>query len=227
MTRFVFDTNVIISAVLFNNSVPGQAFIRALNHGRILVSRALVGELSRVLGRDRFDRYVTREERDAFLSSLIRESSLIEISQAVQVCRDPEDDQILELAVNGNATYIVTGDADLLVLNPFRGIEIVTPAEFLILDRKKKKWNMLVEQDRAAFFPSKLRKSATRSPFDVPEMSEQSSMAIHGGEAFEVDAILARRRRQSSASATADAVTGASAMPVTDLTDAREIRING
>lgn len=44
-----------------------------------------------------------------------------------------EDDQILELAVNGNATYIVTGDADLLVLNPFRGIEIVTPAEFLKL----------------------------------------------------------------------------------------------
>ncbi len=133
MTRFVFDTNVIISAVLFNNSVPGQAFIRALNHGRVLVSKALVGELNRVLGRDRFDRYVTREERDAFLSSLIRESSLIEISQAVQVCRDPEDDQILELAVNGNATYIVTGDADLLVLNPFRGIEIVTPAEFLKL----------------------------------------------------------------------------------------------
>ena len=133
MTRFVFDTNVIISAVLFNNSVPGQAFIRALNHGRTLVSKALMGELSRVLGRDRFDRYVTREERDAFLSSLIRESSLIEISQAVQVCRDPEDDQILELAVNGNATYIVTGDADLLVLNPFRGIEIVTPAEFLKL----------------------------------------------------------------------------------------------
>ena len=131
MTRFVFDTNVVISAVLFNNSVPGQAFIRALNHGRILVSKALVGELSRVLGRDRFDRYVTREERDAFLSSLIRESSLIEISQAVQVCRDPEDDQILELAVNGSATYIVTGDTDLLVLNPFRGIEIVTPAEFL------------------------------------------------------------------------------------------------
>ena len=130
MTRFVFDTNVIVSALLFNDSVPGQAFIRALNHGMILVSGALVGELSRVLGRDRFDRYVTREERDAFLASLIRESNLIEITEAVQVCRDPKDDQVLELAVNGNATYIVTGDADLLVLNPFRGVEIVTPAEF-------------------------------------------------------------------------------------------------
>ena len=133
MTRFVFDTNVIISALLFNDSVPGQAFIRALNHGMILVSGALVGELSRVLGRDRFDRYVTREERDEFLESLIRESNLIEIIEAVQVCRDPKDDQVLELAVNGNATYIVTGDADLLVLNPFRGIGIVTPAKFLQL----------------------------------------------------------------------------------------------
>ena len=99
----------------------------------ILVSGVLVGELSRVLGRDRFDRYVTREERDEFLESLIRESNLIEITEAVQVCRDPKDDQVLELAVNGNATYILTGDADLLVLNPFRGVEIVTPAEFLKL----------------------------------------------------------------------------------------------
>ena len=93
----------------------------------------MVGELSRVLGRDRFDRYVTREERDEFLESLIRESNLIEITEAVQVCRGPKDDQVLELAVNGNAAYIVTGDADLLVLNPFCGVEIVTPAEFLKL----------------------------------------------------------------------------------------------
>ena len=133
MTRLVFDTNVIISALLFNDSVPGRAFIWALNHGRILVSGTLVGELSCVLGRDRFDRYVTREERDEFLGSLIRESDLIEITETVQVCRDPKDDQVLELAVNGNATYIVTGDADLLVLNPFRGVEIITPAEFLKL----------------------------------------------------------------------------------------------
>ncbi len=84
-----------------------------------------------MLGRDRFDRYVSREERDEFLESLIRESDLIEITESVQACLDPEDDRVLELAVNGNATYIVTGDADLLLLNPFRGVEIITPAEFL------------------------------------------------------------------------------------------------
>ena len=131
MTRFVLDTNVIVSALLFNNSVPGRAFTRALNHGTILISEALVRELSCVFARDRFDRYVTREERDELLESLIQESDPIEITEAVQACRDPKDDRVLELAVNGNATYIVTGDVDLLVLNPFRGIEIATPAGFL------------------------------------------------------------------------------------------------
>ena len=131
MTRIVFDTNVTISALLFTDSVPGRAFIRALEQGTILVSVALVGELSRVLGRGRFDRYVTRDERDEFLESLIRESNLIEITETIQVCRDPKDDQGLELAVNGGASCIVTGDADLLVLNPYRGIEIITPAVFL------------------------------------------------------------------------------------------------
>ena len=131
MTFFVFDTNVIVSALLLNDSVPGRAFVQALSHGTILVSGALMGELSRVLSRDRFDRYVSREERDEFLQSLIEESDLIEITEFVQACRDPADDRVLELAINGNAKYIVTGDADLLLLNPFRGVKIVTPAEFL------------------------------------------------------------------------------------------------
>ena len=131
MTRFVFDTNVMVSALLFNDSVPGRAFFGGLDHGTILISGASVSELSRVLGRDRFDRYISHEKRDEFLQSLIRESDLVEITESVQICRDPDDDRLLELAVNGNATYIVTGDADLLVLSPFRGVEIVTPANFL------------------------------------------------------------------------------------------------
>ena len=129
--RYVFDTNVIISALLFSTSAPGQAFVRALGHGTILVSQSLVEELSDVLGRDKFDHYVTREERENFLESLIRESEVVEIADEVQACRDPKDDRILELAVNGNATIVVTGDDDLLVLSPFRGIPIVTPAVLL------------------------------------------------------------------------------------------------
>lgn len=129
--RYVFDTNVIISALLFNTSVPGQAFTRSLGNGTILISRSLVEELNDVLARDKFNRYVTHQERESFLESLIRESELVEITEEVKACRDPKDDRILETAVNGNATFIVTGDDDLLVLNPFREIPIVTPADLL------------------------------------------------------------------------------------------------
>ena len=90
--RYVFDTNVIISALLFNTSVPGQAFIRALEDGTILVSQSLAEELSDVLGRDKFNRYVPREDRERFLESLIRESEVVEITDEVQACRDPKDD---------------------------------------------------------------------------------------------------------------------------------------
>ena len=130
-TRYVFDTNVIVSALLFNTSIPGHAFSRALGEGTILVSRSVVKELNDVLGRDKFDRYVTREARERFFESLIRESELVEITESVHVCRDPKDDRILDLAINGNASLVITGDTDLLVLNPFRSIPIVTPARLL------------------------------------------------------------------------------------------------
>jgi putative PIN family toxin of toxin-antitoxin system len=56
---------------------------------------------------------------------------MVPIIQVVRECRDPKDDKFLELALNGRADLIITGDADLLVLNPWRGIEIVTPREYL------------------------------------------------------------------------------------------------
>ncbi|MBM4088256.1 MAG: putative toxin-antitoxin system toxin component, PIN family [Planctomycetes bacterium] len=129
--RFVFDANVIISALLFNASVPGQAFARCLESGTLLVSQSLIQELHDVLGRAKFNRYVTREERERFLGVLIRESELVQITEKLTVCRDPADDRLLELAVSGRATTVVTGDNDLLVLNPFRGIPIVTAAVLL------------------------------------------------------------------------------------------------
>lgn len=53
--------------------------------------------------------------------------------EQIEECRDPKDNKILEVAVEGKADVIVTGDKDLLVLHPFRGIPIIGPAEFLAL----------------------------------------------------------------------------------------------
>lgn len=90
-------------------------------------------EVRDVLTRARFDRHATLEVREEFLRDLMLDVEMVSITETVQACRDPKDDKILELAVSGRADCIVTGDDDLLDLNPFRGIAIVRPAEFLTI----------------------------------------------------------------------------------------------
>lgn len=129
--RYVFDTNVIVSALLFEQGNPGQAFYKALSEAEILLSEEVVREINDVLSRERFDRYVIWEEREQFLQLLIRETTLVEITEEIQECRDPKDDKFLELAVSSGASHLITGDTDLLALDPFRGIRILTPKQFL------------------------------------------------------------------------------------------------
>jgi putative PIN family toxin of toxin-antitoxin system len=129
--RYVFDTNAVVSALLFEQSVPGQAFYAALDGGEVLVSPATFAELAEVLGRKKFDRYLTHEERELFLAMLLREATVVEIAEEVRACRDPKDDKFLELVVSGRASGLVTGDEDLLALHPFRGAPVLTPAQFL------------------------------------------------------------------------------------------------
>ncbi|MCA9981844.1 MAG: putative toxin-antitoxin system toxin component, PIN family [Anaerolineales bacterium] len=134
--RFVFDTNVLISAALFEGSVPSQALRYALEVGDVLWSLPSLQELSMVLSRPKFERYVTKVEREQFLLSFARRGVLVEITETVEACRDPKDDMFLELAISGQATCIVSGDMDLRVLHPFRGIDILSPPEFLTVYRK-------------------------------------------------------------------------------------------
>lgn len=129
--RFVFDNSVIVSALLLEHSVPGQAFYAGLALGEILISRETFNELTDVLSRNKFDRYVTHQERDEFMARLLRETTMIDVSEAIRACRDPKDDRLLELAVSGRASVLISSDQDLLTLHPFRGIPIVNSARFL------------------------------------------------------------------------------------------------
>jgi uncharacterized protein len=129
--RYVFDTNVIISALLFENSKPAKALRYALANGEILLSLDLLEELNEVLSREKFSRYVTSEEREEFLEALIERAVLVEITENIQECRDPKDNNVLELALSGGAQYVISGDRDLLVLHPFRNVLIVRTDEFL------------------------------------------------------------------------------------------------
>jgi putative PIN family toxin of toxin-antitoxin system len=129
--RCVFDTNILISALLFDKSKPAQAFFAALRNGELLVSADTVSELGEVLSRKKFDKYLTGEERERFLRSLLQNATLVAISEKVRACRDPKDDKFLELAINGAADCIVSGDGDLLVLHPFGSLQILTPEAFI------------------------------------------------------------------------------------------------
>ncbi len=129
--RVVFDTNVVVSAILLPRSVPRQAFDQVQDQGKVLISVATVTELNEVLRRSRFDKYVREDQRLEFLAVLIREAELVDVTEVVTECRDPKDNKFLELAVSGKATCIISGDEDLLVLHPFRGIPLITPQAFL------------------------------------------------------------------------------------------------
>jgi putative PIN family toxin of toxin-antitoxin system len=129
--RCVIDTNVFVSGAVFSTSIPRQAVSKALRGGLLLFSEQTMDELMDVLRRPKFDRYVTREERTIFLDQIRGAAEFVSIIQLVRACRDPNDDKFLEVALNGRADVIITGDADLLEMHPWRGIAVLSPAHFL------------------------------------------------------------------------------------------------
>ena len=88
--------------------------------------RILSVELTDVLMRDKFDRFVSPQERGTVLRLIAGSAEWFRPIETIEDCRDPKDNKFLELAIASSATFIVTGDQDLLVLNTYRGIKIRT-----------------------------------------------------------------------------------------------------
>jgi uncharacterized protein len=116
---------------LLPSSLPGLAVAHAFRTAQVLASDATMAELSDVLTRPKFDRYLTLDQRRDFLRQIQEIVVWISIRSRIRACRDARNDKFLEVAVHGEADAILTGDADLLALNPFRGIAILTPAHWL------------------------------------------------------------------------------------------------
>lgn len=131
---FVIDANIIVSAFLAKEGKARHALDKAQTDGVVLMSVEVLSELEKVLSRPKFDKYLIVAERKSLLARLIKTVQFVDIAETVKICRDPKDDKYLELAVNGKATYIVSGDSDLLVLNPFKNIPILKIQDFLALD---------------------------------------------------------------------------------------------
>jgi uncharacterized protein len=128
--RTVVDTGVFISAALKAQTAPNAAVYLAAVRGVLLKSRSTEDELMEVVDRPYLARLIAPTAR-ARLVELMTMAELVSITESIALCRDPKDDKFLELAVSGRADMIVSGDADLLVLNPFRGIPILPPATFV------------------------------------------------------------------------------------------------
>jgi putative PIN family toxin of toxin-antitoxin system len=133
LNRFVFDTNVLVSAVLMPDSSAAFALFMAIDNGILVASPSLMKEYHSVFLRPKFDRYVSQKNRRAFLQQLQDSVEWIEPQSDITDCRDPKDNMILEIAIESRARAIVTGDRDLLVLNPYHGIPILTPVDFRTL----------------------------------------------------------------------------------------------
>jgi hypothetical protein len=126
----------LVGAALRIGTAPHQALLKALRFCDICASAETMAELEVVLNRSKFDRYLNREKRQTFVANLHRRLRLfvVQSSDTMEIqppCHDPRDDQFLALALAAEADAIVSSDADLLVLHPWRGIRILSPAGFL------------------------------------------------------------------------------------------------
>jgi putative PIN family toxin of toxin-antitoxin system len=133
MPAFVIDTNILISYALSARSTPGLAVKKAFQEGRVVYSSATLQELIKKLSLPKFDRYVSMRNRVAFVQRFAFEAQQVEPQLIVQACRDPKDDMFLSLAVATQAYCIISGDSDLLDMEIFQNIPIVTAKAFLEL----------------------------------------------------------------------------------------------
>jgi putative PIN family toxin of toxin-antitoxin system len=134
--RIVIDTSTLIGALLKPRSVPRQAFNHALATGTLCVLPATLAKLENVLLRDKFDRYLDRESHLGFLQLYHAATAHVPVTLAEEnnltpPCRDSRDNKFLALALHCSAHTVISSDEDLLILNPWHEITLVSPAQFL------------------------------------------------------------------------------------------------
>jgi len=135
--NIVIDTNILISFLFWNNESISSAISEAMSKHRVLRSTESFSELSQVVMRPAFDRYLSVQEREVFLALFQEQSHYVLVEERINACRDPKDNKFLELAMAGQAHLILTGDQDLLTLDPFHMARILSPKNFLSLIRRE------------------------------------------------------------------------------------------
>jgi putative PIN family toxin of toxin-antitoxin system len=128
--RLVLDTNVFVSAIISGKGAPAE-ILRAFQKSKVavLISDEIMDEYLKVLSYPKIRKYpaITDEYVAHVCALLIHEAERIEVRTRLTLSPDPDDNKLLELAVDGEAAMLVTGDkGDLLSLKDVEGIPIVT-----------------------------------------------------------------------------------------------------
>jgi putative PIN family toxin of toxin-antitoxin system len=97
----------------------------------LVFSRELVNEFLEVANRAKFRKYFSKTDIENILETIDEYAEFIKVKSKIEICRDPKDNFLLSLSVNGNADFLLTGDNDLLVLDEIGKTRIVTISEFL------------------------------------------------------------------------------------------------
>ena len=131
--RVLIDTNVLLSGIFW----PGKskALLNAVRQGEIhyITSKHLLDELQGVLSDPTKPFGLNDHEIDKIINEIRTFAEIIVPTSHIEVCRDPDDNRVLECAIDGEVDYIITGDKDILVLDSFEGIKIITVDNFLRL----------------------------------------------------------------------------------------------
>lgn len=132
--RVVVDTGVLVSGLIRPRGTIGD-ILHALRDGRFtaIYSTPMMLEVTEVLSRQKIQEkyHIQPDDIEALINLVRLRGELVIPKQSITACRDPKDDKFLEAALAGTADAIVTGDDDLLVMNPFKGVELLRPFEFL------------------------------------------------------------------------------------------------
>jgi putative PIN family toxin of toxin-antitoxin system len=130
LVYIVIDTNVLISAGLLPQSKTAQVLALAVEHFVIAQNKDTWHELETRIARPKFDRYFGDSGRLRHLAKIAQSIQRFEVSAAVSVSRDKTDDKFIELAIDSGSSILISGDPDLRVVKTFKGVEILSPAQF-------------------------------------------------------------------------------------------------
>ncbi|REL37800.1 putative toxin-antitoxin system toxin component, PIN family [Rhodohalobacter sp. SW132] len=127
--RLILDTNLWIS-FLISSKYEKLDELLFIQECKLLFSEELLEEFVTVVNRPKLRKYISKDELEDLLEAIDEVAEFVNVTSEISVCRDPKDNFLLSLAVDGKADYLLTGDKDLLVLKKIGNTEIKTISDF-------------------------------------------------------------------------------------------------